>query len=100
MRGNSGSIRAHSASGTSHGFALIGTSRTLTTGADGLRYHRAGPFIQLEVLRPAPIENAVWQSGLFTNQVPACKLRDQETIGYLEQAFGLDSDGADAAATP
>jgi hypothetical protein len=32
--------------------------------------------------------------------VPACKLRDQETIGYLEQAFGLDSDAADAAATP
>jgi len=36
-----------SASGTSHGF---GTYPKLTTGADGLRYGRTGPFIQLELL--------------------------------------------------
>jgi hypothetical protein len=29
----------------------------LTTGADGLRYRRAGPFIQLEVLRQRPPES-------------------------------------------
>jgi hypothetical protein len=61
---------------------------------------RCEHLVRVEWLKTRPIENAVWQSGLFTNQVPACKLRDQETIEYLEQAFGLDSDGVDAAATP
>lgn len=35
------------------------------------------------------LEGAVWQTGLFTNQIPACKLRDQNTIEFLEQEFGL-----------
>jgi hypothetical protein len=56
---------------------------------------RCEHLVRVEWLKTRLIENAVWKSGLFTNQVPACKLRDQETIEYLEQAFGLDSDGAD-----
>jgi len=43
---HSGSIRSHNPSGTSHGFALIETLPSLTTGADGLRYRRTGPFIR------------------------------------------------------
>jgi uncharacterized protein with ParB-like and HNH nuclease domain/predicted transport protein len=53
---------------------------------------RCEHLVRVEWLKTRPIENAVWQSGLFTNQVPACKLRDQETIEYLEQAFGLAPD--------
>ena len=72
---------------------------------EAVRQHADDPercehLVRVEWLKTRPIENAVWQSGLFTNQVPACKLRDQETIEYLEQAFGLDSDAADGAATP
>ena len=53
---------------------------------------RCEHLVRVEWLKTRPVENAVWQSGLFTNQVPACKLRDQETIEYLEQAFGLAED--------
>jgi hypothetical protein len=52
-------------------------------------------LVRVEWLKTRPIEDAVWQSGLFTNQVPACRLRDQATIEYLEQAFGLESDLAE-----
>jgi uncharacterized protein with ParB-like and HNH nuclease domain/predicted transport protein len=45
--------------------------------------------VRIEWLKTRPIEEAIWQAGLFTNQVPACKLRDSQTIEYLEQAFGL-----------
>ena len=48
--------------------------------------------VRIEWLRTRSIEEAIWQAGLFTNQVPACKLRDNQTIEYLEQAFGLDAD--------
>ena len=34
--------------------------------------------------------DAPWQPGLFTNQVPACKFRDLETLEYLERAFALE----------
>ena len=47
-------------------------------------------LVRMDWLATRPIEQAVWQSGLFTNQVTVCKLRDQETITYLEQAFGLE----------
>jgi hypothetical protein len=56
-------------------------------------------LVRVEWLRTRPVEDAIWQPGLFTNQVPACKLRDGETIEYLEQAFDVSSaepaDGAE-----
>jgi predicted transport protein len=52
-------------------------------------------LVRVEWLKTRPIEDAIWQSGLFTNQVTTCKLRDQETIEYLEQAFGIAPDDAD-----
>jgi hypothetical protein len=45
---------------------------------------------RVEWIKTRPLEDAAWQPGLFTNQVPACKLRDRETIDYLEQAFSLE----------
>ena len=57
-------------------------------------------MVRVEWLRTRSIEEAVWQPGLFTNQMPACRLRDQETIDYLEQAFGLETDEAGESRSP
>ena len=51
-------------------------------------------LVRVEWLKTRPIENAVWQPGLFTNQIPVCKLRDQATIEYLEAQFGVDASAA------
>jgi uncharacterized protein with ParB-like and HNH nuclease domain/predicted transport protein len=47
-------------------------------------------LVRIEWLETRSLEDAVWQTGLFTNQMPACKLRDSETIEYLERAFGVE----------
>ena len=47
-------------------------------------------LVRVEWLATRPLEEAVWQTGLFTNQVPACKLRDIGTIEFLEEAFGVN----------
>jgi hypothetical protein len=41
-----------------------------------------------------PLDEAIWQTGLFTNQIPACKLRDQNTIDVLERELGLTRERA------
>jgi hypothetical protein len=46
-------------------------------------------LVRVEWLKTRPVEDAVWQAGLFTNQVPVCKLRDRDTIEFLEDAFAL-----------
>jgi uncharacterized protein with ParB-like and HNH nuclease domain/predicted transport protein len=46
-------------------------------------------LVRVDWLKTRPVEEAVWQTGLFTNQVPVCKLRDRETVEYLEKAFEL-----------
>ena len=38
-----------------------------------------------------PLEEAVWEKGLFASQVTVCKLRDERTIKTVEAAFGLQS---------
>jgi uncharacterized protein with ParB-like and HNH nuclease domain/predicted transport protein len=48
-------------------------------------------LVRVEWLATRSLDDAIWQTGLFTNQVPACKLRDRETIDYLERAFGIES---------
>jgi uncharacterized protein with ParB-like and HNH nuclease domain/predicted transport protein len=48
-------------------------------------------LVRVEWIATRPIEEAIWRTGLFTNQMPACKLRDPETIAYLEQAFNLSA---------
>ena len=52
--------------------------------------------VRVEWLEARPLDDAVWQTGLFTNQMPACKLRDRDTIEYLERAFGLAREPASA----
>jgi hypothetical protein len=48
-------------------------------------------MVRVKWLKSRPVEEAVWQAGLFTNQIPVCQLRYPETIEYLEEAFGLES---------
>ena len=38
-----------------------------------------------------PTDEAVWEVGLFANQMTVCKLRDRTTIEHLEAAFDLDA---------
>ncbi len=38
-----------------------------------------------------PLEEGVWEKGLFASQHIVCKLRDENTIKTVESAFGLDS---------
>lgn len=38
-----------------------------------------------------PLNEAVRGKGLFASQLPACRLRDENTIKTVEAAFGLDS---------
>jgi predicted transport protein len=51
-------------------------------------------LVRVEWLATRPLDERVWQTGLFTNQMPACRLRHRETIDYLENAFGLSKNEA------
>jgi len=57
-------------------------------------------LVRVAWIKTRPLDAPVWQSGLFTNQMPACKLRDRETIEYLEQAFGLTAESEAASPAP
>jgi hypothetical protein len=46
-------------------------------------------LVRVEWIKTRPVGEAAWQTGLFTNQMPACRLRDRETIEYLERAFDV-----------
>ena len=45
--------------------------------------------VPVEWLAKRPIEEAVWEKGLFASQLIVCKLRDEHTIKTVESAFGL-----------
>ena len=49
--------------------------------------------VPVEWLAKRPIEEAVWEKGLFASQLIVCKLRDEHTIKTVELAFGLGSAG-------
>ena len=51
---------------------------------------RTEMVVPVEWLGTRPIEEAVWEKGLFASQLSACKLRDENTIKTVESAFGLD----------
>lgn len=58
-------------------------------------------LVRVEWLKTRATEDAAWQSGLFTNQVPVCKLRDRNTIEFLEDAFALtEGTPSDVAPSP
>jgi len=66
----------------------------------GIRLARPiGHLVRVEWLKTRPTEDAAWQSGLFTNQVPVCKLRDRDTIEFLEDAFALKEQAPSEVAT-
>ena len=47
--------------------------------------------VPVEWLATRPLDQAVWQKGLFASQLTACKLRDERTSETVEAAFGLDA---------
>ena len=47
--------------------------------------------VPVEWLGTRPLDEAVWEKGLFASQVTACRLRDERTIETVESAFGLDA---------
>lgn len=56
-------------------------------------------LVRVDWVKTRPIDDAAWQTGLFTDQMPACKLHDRKTIEYLEASFGLDGEADSRAAS-
>ena len=52
---------------------------------------RTEMVVPVEWLGTRPVEQAVWEKGLFASQITACRLRDENTIKTVESALGLDS---------
>ena len=46
-------------------------------------------LVRVDWLARRPLEEAVWDTGLFANQMTVCKLRDQATIDCVLQHLGL-----------
>ncbi|WP_420613505.1 hypothetical protein [Candidatus Spongiisocius sp.] len=51
---------------------------------------RTEMVVPVEWYATRPVEEAVWEKGLFASQVTVCKLRDENTIRTVESAFGLE----------
>ena len=51
---------------------------------------QAERVVPVEWLDTRPLDEAVWEKGLFASQLTACKLRDEHTIATVEAAFGID----------
>lgn len=47
--------------------------------------------VPVEWLATRPLDQAVWEKGLFSSRITVCKLRDEHTIKTVEQALGLDT---------
>jgi uncharacterized protein with ParB-like and HNH nuclease domain/predicted transport protein len=46
-------------------------------------------LVRVDWLATRPLEEAVWDTGLFANQMTVCKLRDQVTIDFVLERLGL-----------
>jgi hypothetical protein len=46
-------------------------------------------LVRVDWLARLPLEEAVWEAGLFANQMTVCKLRDQVTIDFVLERLGL-----------
>jgi uncharacterized protein with ParB-like and HNH nuclease domain/predicted transport protein len=46
-------------------------------------------LVRVDWLATRPLEKAVWDTGLFANQMTVCKLRDQPTIDLVLERLGL-----------
>ena len=46
--------------------------------------------MKVDWIKTKPIEEAIWEKGMFANQNSACKLRNKFTIERLTQIFELN----------
>ena len=49
-------------------------------------------LVRIEWLKTKPLDQAVWEKGMFANQNSACKLRNNFTIERLTEYFELDEE--------
>ena len=49
--------------------------------------------VPVEWLGIRNLDQAVWEKGMFSSQLTACRLRDEHTITKVESAFGLSGAG-------
>ena len=64
---------------------LDGTYRHGSDDADDLEY-----IVPVDWVHAVPIEDCVWETGMFANQNSACKLRNRFTLERLRAAFNLN----------
>jgi len=53
---------------------------------------RSEYLVRIEWLRTKPVEEAIWEKGMFANQNSACKLRNRFTVERLTELFKLEAD--------
>ncbi|MEA3349315.1 MAG: endonuclease NucS [Chloroflexota bacterium] len=49
-------------------------------------------LVRMEWVRTVPLEQTIWEKGMFANQNSACKLRNKFTIERLTELFNLEED--------
>jgi len=72
---------------------LCGSSTILPRNESDAQHVSIGPrsaAVVTDANRTAPLEQAVWKSGMYVNQNTATKLRNQYTITEVSAAFQLD----------
>lgn len=51
---------------------------------------RSEHVVAVDWIKTLPIEDAVWEKGMFANQNSACKLRNRFTLDRLYEVFGIE----------
>jgi hypothetical protein len=49
-------------------------------------------LVRIEWIETVPLEQPIWEKGMFANQNSACKLRNKFTIERLTELFGLEEE--------
>ena len=57
-------------------------------------------LVRVDWLARRSLEEAVWEAGLFANQMTVCKLRDQLTIDFVLERLGLAQAQSPVVADP
>jgi len=69
------------------------TAEGMDRGADDP--DRSEYVVRVDWIKTLPVENAVWEKGMFANQNSAAKMRHQFTLERLIEAFDLERDNQD-----
>lgn len=48
-------------------------------------------LVRIDWTHTVPVDQAIWEKGMFANQATACKLRHKLTLERLTERFGLDN---------